>query len=169
MTCRLIGSELTDRPSDQVRAKVVCCKTLTTLSPDQWLLNHQDPVVAPYGSPPTANRWPHWGRVPLCRSAVGVFYCPSRQDIFNGISTFVGYLMPNLVLFRIHDSIYNHKLVEIIFIKCMCINKLKIILFIVSLEVVDWFGLAWFYGKSTITGYLILNFIYTYLPSRLGL
>ena len=69
-----------DRPSDQVRAKVVFCKPLTTLSPDQWLLNHQGSVLASYGSPPTANRWPHWGGVlPLCRGAVGVFYSPSRQ------------------------------------------------------------------------------------------
>ena len=34
-TSRLIGSGLSDRPSDQVRAKVVCYKPLTTLSPDQ--------------------------------------------------------------------------------------------------------------------------------------
>ena len=47
--------------SDQVRAKIVCCKLLTTLSLDQWLLNHQGSVLAPYGLPPTANRWPHWG------------------------------------------------------------------------------------------------------------
>ena len=69
-----------DHLSDQVRAKVMCCKPLTTLSPDQWLLNHQSSVLAPYRSPPTANRSPHWGGVlPLCRCAVGVFYSPSRQ------------------------------------------------------------------------------------------
>ena len=46
----------------------MCCKPLTTLSPDQWLLNHQGSVLAPYGSPPTANRWPHWERdTPLQR------------------------------------------------------------------------------------------------------
>ena len=46
----------------------MCCKPLTTLSPDQWLLNHQGSVLAPYGSPPTANRWPHWwGFTPLQR------------------------------------------------------------------------------------------------------
>ena len=50
-----------DCPSDQVRAKVVFCKTLTTLLLNQWLLNHQYSVLAPYGSPPMANRWPHWG------------------------------------------------------------------------------------------------------------
>ena len=32
-----------------------------------------------YVSPPTANRWPYWGGLPLCRGAVGVFYSPSRQ------------------------------------------------------------------------------------------
>ena len=45
-------------PSDQVRDKVECCKSLTSLLPDQWLLNHQGSVLTPYGSPPTANRWP---------------------------------------------------------------------------------------------------------------
>ena len=50
-----------DRLSDQERAKVVCCKPLATLSPDQWLLNHQGSVLVPYGSPPTANGWPYWG------------------------------------------------------------------------------------------------------------
>ena len=52
---------LSDRPSDQVGAKVICCKPLTTLSPDQWQLNHQGSVLGPYGLPPTANRWPHCG------------------------------------------------------------------------------------------------------------
>ena len=47
------------RPSDQVRAKEECCKPLTTLSPYQWLLNHQYSVLAPYGPPPTDKRWPH--------------------------------------------------------------------------------------------------------------
>ena len=62
MSTWLIGSGQSDHPSDQIRAKVVCCKTLTTLWPDQWLLNHQDPILAPYGSPSTANRWaPWWG------------------------------------------------------------------------------------------------------------
>ena len=28
--------------------------------PDQWLHTHQESVVSPYGSPPTANRWSHW-------------------------------------------------------------------------------------------------------------
>ena len=64
-----------NRPSDQVRVKVVCSNPLTTLLPDQQLLNHLGSVLAPYGSPPTANRWPHWeGVLPLC-----VFYSPSRQ------------------------------------------------------------------------------------------
>ena len=70
-----------NRPSDQVRAKVVCYKSLTSLSPDQWLLNHQGSVLAPYGAPPTANWWLHGGGVvlPLCRGAIGVFYSPSLR------------------------------------------------------------------------------------------
>ena len=80
-----------DRSSDQVKAKVVWCKPLTTLSPGHWLLNHQGSVLAPYGSPPTANRWPHWGGevLPLCRGAVSVFYSPSRQSESSG-RDFVG-------------------------------------------------------------------------------
>ena len=42
-----------DSLSDQVRAKVVCYKPLTTLLPDQWLLNHQNPILSPYGLQPT--------------------------------------------------------------------------------------------------------------------
>ena len=79
-TSRLIGLGLSNCLSDQIRAKVVCCKSLTTLSPDQWLLNHQDSILVPYRSPPMSNRWPHWeGVLPLGRSAVGVFYSPSWQ------------------------------------------------------------------------------------------
>ena len=29
--------------------------------------------------------------------------------------------------------------------------------------ILDWFGLVWFYGISTIVGYLILNPVYTYI------
>ena len=60
MNSQLIGSGLSNCPSDQVRAKVVCCKSLTTLSLDQWLINHQGSVLAPTGSSPMANRWPNW-------------------------------------------------------------------------------------------------------------
>ena len=69
MTSRLKGSCLSDRPSNQVRAKLVCFKSRTTLSPDQWLLSHQDPVLGLYLSLSTANRWPHWwgGLSPLQR------------------------------------------------------------------------------------------------------
>ena len=70
-----------DQPSYQVRAKVVCCKSLTTLLLDQWLLNHQDSLLAPYALPPTANRWLRWsGVLPLCRGEVSVFYSSSQQD-----------------------------------------------------------------------------------------
>ena len=55
MTSQLSRSGLSNCPWDQVRAKVVCCKSLTTLSPDQWLLNHQYFVFAPDRLPPTAN------------------------------------------------------------------------------------------------------------------
>ena len=56
-TSWLIGSGLSNCPSDQVRAKVMCCKPLTTLLPDQWLLNHQYSILEPYELPPMANRW----------------------------------------------------------------------------------------------------------------
>ena len=79
MTSWLIGSGLSDCSSDQVRVKVVYCKSLTSLSLNQWLFNHQGSVLAPYKSPPTANRWPHWGVLPLCRGAVSIFYSPSWQ------------------------------------------------------------------------------------------
>ena len=72
-TSRLIGSGLPNRPLD----KVVCCKSLTTLSPDQWLLNYQDSFGLPR---PTGG--PTEGVLPLCRGEVGVFYCPCRQGGF---------------------------------------------------------------------------------------
>ena len=81
-TSRLIGQGLSNHLSDQVRAKVMCCKTLKTLtilSLDQWLLNHQDPVIVSYGMPPTANRWPLLMGITLCRVTVGIFYSPSWQ------------------------------------------------------------------------------------------
>ena len=78
MANRLIGSGQSDCRSDQVRVKVKCCKSLTPLSLDQQLLNLQDPVLAPYGSPPTANRWLYWvGVLHHCRGVVGIFYSPS--------------------------------------------------------------------------------------------
>ena len=60
MTSWLIGSSLSDCPSEQVRAIVVCCKPWP-LSPDQWLLNDQDPTLALYGSSPMATGGPIWG------------------------------------------------------------------------------------------------------------
>ena len=56
-TSWLIGLGLSDCPSEQVRAKMVCCKSLTTLLLDQWMFNNQDSILAPYGSPARANRW----------------------------------------------------------------------------------------------------------------
>ena len=56
------------RPPSKPRAKVVCCKSLTTLSPDQCLLNHQESILAPYESSPMANKWSYWGSLtPLQR------------------------------------------------------------------------------------------------------
>ena len=55
---------------------------------------------------------------------------------FYGISTIVGYLMPNPIYTYILN-IYDFGLV--------------------------WFGLDWFYGISTIVGYLMPNPIYTYI------
>ena len=63
-----------DRLSDQVRAKVVCCKLLTTLLPDQWLLNHQVPILVPYGLQPIGGPI-SGGVLLLCRE----FYSPSGQ------------------------------------------------------------------------------------------
>ena len=53
---------------------------------------------------------------------------------FYGISTFVGYLMPN-PLYTYIFNIYN----------------------------LVWFGLVWFYGISNIVGYLMPNPLYTYV------
>ena len=52
----------------------------------------------------------------------------------DGISTLVGYLMPN-PLYTYISNIYD----------------------------LVWFGLVWFYGKSTIVGYLMPNPLYTYM------
>ena len=80
---------------------------------------------------------------------------------FYGISTTVGYLMPNplytyilniymiwfgLVLWHInYCRLFNAKSSLYIYIKYI------------------WFGLVWFYGISTIVGYLMPNPLYTYI------
>ena len=53
---------------------------------------------------------------------------------FHGISTIVGYLMPN------HLYTYISNIYDLV-----------------------WFGLVWFYGISTIVGYLMPNPLYTYI------
>ena len=85
---------------------MVCCKTLTTLSPDQWLLNLQDPVLAPYGSPSTANRWPHRGGGSYPSVEVQSTYSTAPADravvyesrhLWNNGSTNVRLLLNNLL------------------------------------------------------------------------
>ena len=56
MTSQLIRWGLSDRLWD--KGPKWCVASHWPLSPDQWLLNHQDPVLAPYRLPSTANRWP---------------------------------------------------------------------------------------------------------------
>ena len=85
---------------------------------------------------------------------------------FYGVSTIVGYLMPNplytyiliiydlvwLVLWRInYCRLFNAKSSLYIYIKYI------------------WFGLVGFYGISTIVGYLIPNPLYTYILNIYGL
>ena len=84
---------------------------------------------------------------------------------FYGISTIVGYLMPNplytcildiydwfdLVLWHInHCGLFNAKSSLYIYIKYI------------------WFGLVWFYGISIILGYLMPNPFYTYIVLNRG-
>ena len=93
-----------DRPSDQVRAKVVCCKPLTTLLPDQWLLNHQDPVLMPYKSPPMANRQPYWGVSLQPQPTVCNLYC--MITVFNIYCIYIFHCVILLTTqLLLHDSV----------------------------------------------------------------
>ena len=79
---------------------------------------------------------------------------------FYGISTIVGYLMPNPLytyILNIYDLVWlglwhiNH---------CRLFNaKSSLYIYIKYI----WFGLVGFYGISTIVGYLMLNPLYTYI------
>ena len=65
--------------SQQHKIIIIIIVTLTRGFGRGSVYSHQDPVLNHHGSPSTANRWPHWGVLPLYRCAVGVFYSPSRQ------------------------------------------------------------------------------------------
>ena len=70
---------------------------------------------------------------------------------FYGISTIVGYLMPN--------PLYTHILNIYDFVELCFIAKLFLYMYIVYI----WFGLVGYYGISTIVGYLMTNSLYTYI------
>ena len=79
MTSWLIGLRLSDSPSDQVRAKVECCKTLTTVARSR--------IAQPPGSHPSALRATTHGQqvaftvrggLTSLQGAVGIFYSPSQ-------------------------------------------------------------------------------------------
>ena len=81
---------------------------------------------------------------------------------FYGISTIVGYLMLNLFytyILIIYDLVWfglvlwhiNHS--RLFSAKSSLYIHIKYI----------WFGFVWFYGISTIVGYLMPNLLYTYL------
>ena len=136
-----------NRPSDQVRAKVMYCKPLTTLSLDQWMLNHQGFILGPYRSPPTANRWLHCGGgsylfaevqsaystapadrvmcvcVCVCVSAYR-YVCEERwknriiQNLMN-LLWILSNSFPYLLLY-IYIYIYTHKHTYIIYM-CVCV------------------------------------------------
>ena len=81
---------------------------------------------------------------------------------FYGISTIVGYFMPNSLykyILNIYDLVWfgwvlwhiNH---------CWLFNaKFSLYIYIKYI----WFGMLWFYGISIIVGYLMPNSLYTYI------
>ena len=80
---------------------------------------------------------------------------------FYGISTIVGYLMPNPLytyILDIYDLIFGWVLWHIN--HCRLFNaKSSLYIYIKYI----WFGLVGFYGISTIVGYLMPNPLYTYI------
>ena len=86
-TGQLIRLGLSDHLSDQVRAKVMCCKSLTTVLPAQWLLNHQGSILAPYGLPHAANRWSHLG-MSYPSAEVQLVYPTAPASLFKGLVWF---------------------------------------------------------------------------------
>ena len=82
---------------------------------------------------------------------------------FYGISTIVGYLMPNLLYIYIYIYIYIYDLVwySLWHINHCRLSNAKSSLYIYIKYI--WFGLVWFYGISTIVGYLMPNPLYTYI------
>ena len=75
-----------------------------------------------------------------------------------GISTIVGYLMPN-PLYTYKLNIYD--LVWLVFMAYCRLFNAKSSLYIYIKYV--GFGLVGFYGISTIVGYLMPNLVYTYI------
>ena len=79
---------------------------------------------------------------------------------FYGISTIVGYLMPN----RLYTYILNMYDLVLLFLRhikhCWLFNaKFSLYIYIKYI----WFDLVGFYGISTIVGYLMPNRLYTYI------
>ena len=77
---------------------------------------------------------------------------------FGGISTIVGYLMPNPLytyILNIYGLVWWH-------IKHCWLFNAKSSLYINKIYMI-WFGLVWFYGKPIIVGYLMPNPFYTYI------
>ena len=85
---------------------------------------------------------------------------------FYGISTIVGYLMPNS-LYAYVLNIYN-----LVWLGFMHINHCRLFNAKFSLYIYIeyiWFDLVRFYGVSTIVGYLMANPLYTYILNRYDL
>ena len=71
--CIYLTLGLFDYLSSPLRVEVVC--HLTTWLPGQVVVNYQDLILKHHGSPPMANRWPHWGDLtPLQRCSKCILY-----------------------------------------------------------------------------------------------
>ena len=86
---------------------------------------------------------------------------------FYGISTIVGYLMPNLLYTYIYIYIYIYEIYMIWFVRVLRhINHCRLFTAKSSLYIyIEYIGFGWvgFYGISTNIGYLMLNLLYTYI------
>ena len=78
---------------------------------------------------------------------------------FYGTSTIVGYLMPNPLYTYILNIWFSLVLWHIK--HCTLFNAIS--LYYIYIRYMIWFGLVWFYGTSTIVGYLMPNPVYSYI------
>ena len=80
ITSCLIKSGLSDYVVSLVKVKVECCKSLDHF--DYQIKDYSATRIpsSSFSLTLTANTWPHWERLLLCKDAVSIFYSPRQSD-----------------------------------------------------------------------------------------